>query len=52
LEDNMVDVLSFCTTLTGCRGDRTPFAQDMETSDTGVEVVKQDQGYSWEGHSR
>jgi len=27
LEDNMVDGLFFCTTLTGCRGGPTPFVQ-------------------------
>jgi len=27
LEDNTVDGLFFCTTLTGCRGDHTPFVQ-------------------------
>jgi len=37
LEDNMVDGLFFCATLTGRRGDHTPFVQaGAETSDTGA----------------
>jgi len=52
LEDDMVDGLFFCATLTGRRGDHTPFAQaGAETSDTGAEAVKLDPGSSWEGHS-
>jgi len=53
LEDDMVDGLCFCATLTGRRGGHTPFVQaGAETSDTGAEVVKPDPGSSWEGHSR
>jgi len=53
LEDNMVDGLFFCATLTGRRGGHIPFVQaGAETSDTGAEVVKQDPGCSWEGHFR
>jgi len=52
LEDNMVDGLFFCATLTGPRGGHTPFVQSgAETSDTGAEAVKPDPGSSWEGHS-
>ena len=52
LEDNMVDGLFFCATLTGRRGGHTPFVQaGAETSDTGAEAVKPDSGSSWEGHS-
>ena len=52
LKDNMVDALFFCATLTGHRGGHTPFVQTgAETSDTGVEAVKPDPGFSWEGHS-
>jgi len=52
LEDNMVDGLVFCATLTDRRGGHTPFVQaGAETSDTGVEAVKPDPGSSWEGHS-
>jgi len=51
LEDNMVDGLFFSATLTGRRGDHTPFVQaKAETSDTGAEAVKPDPGSSWEGH--
>jgi len=53
LEDDMVDGLFFCTTLTGRRGGHTPFVQaGAEKSDTGVEAVKPNPGCSWEGHSR
>jgi len=53
LEDDMVDGLFFCATLTGHGGGHTPYAQaGAETSDTGVDVVEQDPGSSWEGHSR
>jgi len=39
LEDNMVDGLLFWATLTGRRGDHTPFVQaGAETSDTGAEA--------------
>jgi len=52
LEDNMVDGLFFCATLTGRRGSHTPFAQaGAETSDTGAEAVKPDLCSSWESHS-
>ena len=51
LEDNMVDSLFFCVTLTGRRRGHTPFVQaGAETSDTGAEAVKPDPGSSWEGH--
>jgi len=40
LEENMVDGLFFCATLTGRRGGHTPFVQaGAEKSDTGAEVV-------------
>ena len=52
LEDNMVDGLFFCTTLTGRRGGHTPIVQaGAETSDTGSAAVKPDPDSSWEGHS-
>jgi len=52
LEDDMVDGLFFCATLTGRRGVHTPFVQARaETSDTSAEAVKPDPGSSWEGHS-
>jgi len=52
LEDNMVDSLFFCTTLTGRRRGHIPFVQaGVETSDTGAEAVKPDQAYSGDGHS-
>ena len=52
LEDNMVEGLFFCATLTDRRGDHAPFVQaGAETSDTGAEAVKPDRGSSWEGHS-
>jgi len=52
LEDNMVDGLFFCATLTGRRGGHTPFVQaGAETSDTGAEAVEPDPGSSWKGHS-
>jgi len=52
LEDNMVDGLFFCATLTGRRGGHTPSVQaGAETSDTGAEAVEPDPGSSWEGHS-
>jgi len=50
LEDNMVDGLFFCATLTGRRGGHAPFAQaGVETSDTGAKAVKPHPGSSWEG---
>jgi len=53
LDDNMVDGLFFCATLTGRRGSHTPFVQaGAEMSDTGPEAVKRDPGCSWVGHSR
>jgi len=52
LEDNMVDGLFFCTTLTGRRGSHTPFVQTgRETPGTDAEAVKSDPGSSWEGRS-
>ena len=52
LEDDMVDGLFFCATLTGRRGGHTPFVQaGAETSDTSAEAVEPDPGSSWEGHS-
>ena len=48
LEDNMVDGLFFCSTLTGRRGGHNPFVHaGAETSDTGAEAVKPDRGCSW-----
>jgi len=53
LEDNVVDGLFFCATLTGHRGGRTPFVQaGMEMSDTSAEAVKPHPGCSWEDHSK
>jgi len=54
LEDNMVDGLFFCATLTGRRGGYPPFAQaGAETSDTGAEAVKPDPGsFFWGGSFR
>jgi len=41
LEDNIVDGLFFCATLTRRRGGHTVFAQaEEETSDTSAEAVK------------
>ena len=43
LEDNMVDGLFFCATLTGRRGSHAQFVQaGVETSKTSVEAVKPD----------
>jgi len=43
LEDNMVDSLFFCSTLTSCRRGHTLFVQvGAETSDTGAEAVEPD----------
>ena len=51
LEDNVVNGLFFCATLTGRRGGHTPFVQaGVETSNTSAEVVKLDPGFSWEDH--
>jgi len=52
VEDNRVDCLFSCATLTGRRGGHTPFVQPgAKTSDTGAEAVKPDTSFSWEGHS-
>ena len=52
LEDNMVDGLFFCATLTSRRGSHTSFVQTWtETPDSGVEAVKPNPGSSWEGRS-
>jgi len=52
LEDNMVNSLFFCATLTGRRGDNTPIVQaGAETSNISVEAVKPDPGSSWKDHS-
>jgi len=52
LEDNMINGLFFCATLTGHRGGNTPFVQaGAETPDTGAEAVKPDPGSSWEVRS-
>jgi len=52
VEDNMVDGLFFCATLTCRRGGHAPFVEaGAETSDTGAETVEPDPGFSWEGHS-
>jgi len=52
LEDNMVEGLFFCATLTDHRGGHTPFVQaGAETSGTGAEAVEPDPDSSWEGHS-
>jgi len=53
LEDNMVDGLFVCATLTGRRGGHNPFVQaGAEMSDTGAEAVKADPRSFWKGHSR
>ena len=53
LEDNMVDGLFICATLTGRRGGHTSFVQaGAETSGTGAKAVKPDSGASWDDHSR
>ena len=52
LEDNMVDGLFFCATLTGRKGSHTPIVHTgAETLDTGAEAVKPDPSSSWEGRS-
>jgi len=44
LEDDMVDGLFFCATLTGRRECHTPFVQaGAETSDTGAEALSRTQ---------
>ena len=49
LEDNVVDGLFFCATLTCYGGGHTSFVQARaETSDTVAEAVKPDPGCSWE----
>ena len=51
LEDNMVDCLFFCVTLTGRRGGHAPFVRaGAEASNTCAEV-EPDLRCSWEGHS-
>jgi len=51
VEDNMVDRLFFCATLTGRRGGHTSFAKTVaQTSDISAEAVEPDPGSSWEGH--
>jgi len=51
-EDNMIDGLFFCTTLTGRRGGHTQFVQaGAEASENGAEAIEPDPGCSWEGHS-
>ena len=53
LEDNMVDGLFFCATLTGRRGGHTPFVQaGVEVRDTSIETVMPDPDSSWKGHAR
>ena len=48
VEDDMVDGLFFCATVTGRRGGHTSFAQaGAETSNTGAEAVKPDPSSSW-----
>jgi len=52
LEDDMVNGLFFCITLTGRRGGHTPFVQaEAEMSNTGREAVEPDPSSSWEGHA-
>jgi len=52
LEDNMVDGLYFCATLTGRSGGHAPFIQaGAEMSDNGAEAFKPDPHSFWEGHS-
>ena len=53
LEDNMVDGLFFCATITGHGEGHTPFIQaGVETSATSVEAVKADPGSSLGGSFR
>ena len=50
--DNTVDSLFFCATLTGHRGGDTPFVQTWaETPNACAEAVKSDPASSWEGRS-
>jgi len=47
LENNIVDSLFFCGTLTGRRWGHIPFVQaGAETPDTGAEAVQPDPGSS------
>jgi len=49
----MVDSLSFCSGLTGHRGNHNTFVQvGVETSNTSMEAVKPDPGSSSESRSR
>jgi len=53
-ENDMVDGLFFCATLTGRRGGHTPFVQAERKRPTpvrGAEAVEPEPGSSWEGHS-
>jgi len=53
VEDNMINDLFFCATLTSRRRGHTSFVQaGAETSDTGAEAVKPDSRCFWQGHSR
>ena len=53
LEDDMVDGLFFCASLTGRGRGHTPFVHaGAGTSDTGAEAVKLDPRCPWHGHSR
>jgi len=53
LENNVVDGLFFCATLTSCRRGHTPFVQaGAETSETGAEAVKLNPVCSRRGHPR
>jgi len=52
-QDNMVDGLFFCATLTGRRRGHTPFVQvGAGTSDTGAKAVMPDPRSPWQGQSR
>ena len=52
LENNMVNCLFFCTTLTSWRSGHVPFVwAGAGTSETGAEVVELEPHCSWEGHS-
>jgi len=47
IEDDMVNSLFFCATLTSCRGGHTLFVQAwVETPNSGAEAVKLDPGSS------
>jgi len=53
VNDNMVNGLFLCATLTSCRRGHTRLVGAGEkTSDTGVEAVKRNPCCSWQGHSR